>query len=184
MTRPTRSDGYFHELAALVTFGITTAVAIVCALIGHYVVSLGLIFGSIDGLFIDPDLDQRTATRAENRMYRISKVLGMLFHMYFVPYSLLPHRNILTHGSYGLFGWIAMVLIATPLRILYSFWWVFLLGALAEPVGQWLLWIPPLFWGGMYIGWAVQDVVHWWKDGMFRSRIRLIRYRRASNTRR
>jgi len=164
-----RSDGYYHERNALVVCGIATFAALLCILAKQPVLSTGLIFGVICGLFVDPDLDQRTTTRAENRMYRISKPLGALFHMYFIPYGLLPHRSVLTHGSYGLFGWVTMILVATPLRILYAFWWLVLLGILVEPsIGQWLLWIPPWFWVGMYTGWAAQDVVHWLRDGMFR----------------
>ena len=88
----------------------------------------------------------------------------MVFHMYFIPYSLIPHRSVLSHGGRNkLTGWIGMALIATPLRILYSHAWL----AIYLPLDRfrtYVSWIPAFYWLGLYVAWATVDIVHWVRD--------------------
>lgn len=157
------SDGEKHEwlatpvvIAIIITAGFLAFVSVP--------LTMGLCMGALCAFFIDPDLDQRSTTRAENRMYRMNKILGAVFHIYFIPYSLLPHRSVWSHGGRNkLTGWISMALIATPLRILYSHLWLALYLPL-EHFRSFLAWIPVHYWLGLYVAWALVDLVHWFRD--------------------
>lgn len=157
------SDGEKHENLAL---PVVIAIIITAGFLAFVspALTLGLCMGALCAYFIDPDLDQRDATRAENRIYRMNKILGAIFHMYFIPYSLIPHRSVLSHGGKNkLTGWIGMVLIATPLRILYTHAWLLIYLPL-ERFRTYIAWIPPFYWLGLYVAWAIVDCVHWLRD--------------------
>jgi hypothetical protein len=161
-----KSDGWYHERNSFITLTTLAIISMTLSLTGNWILGLGLIIGGICGLFIDPDLDQRTTTRAENRMYRINPLLGAVFHIYWIPYSLLPHRSVLTHGGFPPFGWVTMALIATPLRILYTFCWAIIPVVKLPELSGWLVGVPVAFWVSVYVGWYSQDVVHWLRDYM------------------
>lgn len=159
------SDGLLHERLAIL--------AVICLIMlsgpiafANIPLAMGICMGALCAYFIDPDLDLRGATRAENRMYQLNKPIGALFQMYYVPYSLIPHGSIWSHGGKNrLTGWIAMVLVATPIRIIYSHLWILLFVFLPTNVfREFLLWIPKLYWVGLYTSWAIVDVVHWFRD--------------------
>lgn len=122
-------------------------------------VCLGLAMGNLTGLYLflgaagafvaGPDLDVEGITEDEARWYRISPILGLLFHVYWLPYSLLPHRSIWSHLP-GL---------ASALRMAY---------ALAVPAYAWLHVGWPVPWaalGWVWVGWSVIDAVHLAMDG-------------------
>ena len=157
-------DGLSHERNAIITLMLLGFLSIPLFLLSP-ALSIGLIWGAICGFFIDPDLDHRGTTRAEYRMYRVNRLIGALFHMYWTPYqTFIRHGSLLSHGGKGLLGWVSMALIATPIRIVYSLWWLIPLALSVDFVYQWLMWIPGLFWLGLYLGWAAQDFVHWLRD--------------------
>lgn len=158
------SDGHYHERNAVVVLLVLCVVAIVLSCKWPEL-GAGILVGSVLGLFIEPDLDHRNVTRAENRAYRmLGKILGTMFQIYFLPYTLLGHRSFFTHGGFPPFGWVSMILIATPLRILYTFWWIILIGIIFPAAKNVFMTIPPLFFCGVYGGWGTQDIVHWLRD--------------------
>jgi hypothetical protein len=159
-----RSDGWYHQRLSIITLTILVVVSAVLTLRGWWVAGLGLVVGGICGLLIDPDLDQRDTTRAENRMYRFNKAIGAAFHMYWIPYALAFHRSEFTHGGGWPFGWMIMVLVATPLRIFYAFWWVAILVLKFPSWYDKFASVPLEFWMFIYAGWAAQDVMHWLRD--------------------
>jgi len=161
-----RTDGQHHQLNAVITLLISCAVSGFLTHLGHPWLALGLVLGSICGLFIDPDLDHEWVTVSEGRVSKLfGKTIGKMFRLYWAPYEImLRHRSPLSHGSFPPFGWLAMILVATPIRIVYSFLWAIPVVYYFPTVKMFLLDLPVLLWVGLYLGWAAQDLVHWIRD--------------------
>jgi len=156
------SDGWYHEMNAIMTLVVIVIISCVCAWFWWGWTAIGLLLGGVFGLFIDPDLDHPDATRAEYRAKRIfGKVLGTIFQTYWTPYTIFGHRSVFTHGGFSPLGWMLMIFIATPIRMIYAFWWI---GIVAIVKSTWIYWIPPSFWVALWVGWALQDFVHWLRD--------------------
>ena len=160
-----KSDGHYHQRNAIITL------LVFCAIAGFLVnrwpwLSLGLCLGSIAGLFIDPDLDHEWVTVSESRIIKLfGRTIGKLFRLYWSPYEImLRHRSPLSHGSFPPFGWLAMILIATPIRMGYSVLWMLPFTYYYPNVREFILQLSILLWIGMYVGWATQDFVHWLRD--------------------
>lgn len=124
--------------------------------------------GALGGMLIDPDLsDQHNiTTHTEQRMWRISPLLGYLFQVYWYPLSILiNHRAWISH----------LPVIGTTMRIVYMFGpplayiLVYWYGYSFDPVG-WVmhLWVNRANYhalGWMYLFWAYQDFLHLKLDG-------------------
>lgn len=154
MPKKKKNDGYYHQRNAIIVLIGTIIISIAT---GDY----GWVLGGLLGLFIDPDLDHEWLTTSESRVKKLfGNVIGKLFQLYWSPYHVLfRHRSPWTHGSKGL-GFIGMIFVATPIRILYTFWWLIPLGNRYE------LWSVyenlPLV--TIFCAWATQDLVHWLRD--------------------
>lgn len=160
-----RTDGYYHQRNAIVTLLIS------CACAGFLVIkwpllALGIALGSVCGLFIDPDLDHEWVTVSEGRISKLfGSTIGKLFRLYWAPYEiLLRHRSPLSHGSFPPFGWLIMILVATPIRMGYSVLWLLPVMYYYPTVKVFLLSLPTLLWIGLYVGWGIQDFIHWLRD--------------------
>lgn len=124
--------------------------------------------GAIGGMLIDPDLsDQHNiTTHTEQRMWRISPLLGYVFQVYWYPLSILiKHRAWISHWP----------VVGTTIRILYmfgpalSYVLVYGYGHRFDPVG-WVLYVwakrEDYHWlGWTYFWWAWQDFIHFKLDG-------------------
>jgi uncharacterized metal-binding protein len=124
--------------------------AVVCAASGYgiYAGDVGLVAGAVFGYLATPDLDLgQMRTHDENRMYRINRLLGALFQLYYLPYGkMFKHRSFWTHCP----G------IATAIRLVYSFWWLaFMWPPLLTPTDVLMVWL----------GASIQDAVHLHLDG-------------------
>ena len=80
---------------------------------------VAFLVGALAGLVLSPDLDQDSKVYSH---YITRTVFGkwaeVLLLTYFYPYSRsIPHRSSLSHAP----------VIGTLLRVVYVFWWVFLL---------------------------------------------------------
>ncbi len=149
-----RTDGYYHQRNAILTL---VGLCVVSVVTKNY----GWALGGLLGLFIEPDLDHEWRTTSEQRVKILfGSMIGKLFQLYWSPYHVLfRHRSPWTHGTKGL-GILTMVFIATPIRILYSFWWLLPLGHYYD---LWSVYkILPLT--TVFCAWAIQDVVHWIRD--------------------
>lgn len=164
------SDGARHGRIAVGVLITAIPIGIFLAVLYNVSLGVGVILGVICGYFIDPDLDQRSTTHTENRIYRINKVWGALHHIYWIPYSLLPHRCSLTHGGRLPLGWLTMA-IATMIRMTYALWWVIVVLVVCDNQG-WHTAIPLRFLIGLFAGWYVQDLGHWCKDFLFKKKRR------------
>jgi len=158
------SDGEVHEKLAIPVLFLLIFISGIVSFY-NFSLAIGLCLGAVSGFFIDPDLDQRDTTRAENRVYKISKILGLFFHAYWLPYSLLPHRSILTHGGRNkLTGWITMMFIATPLRMFYAHLWLLPVFSISTNLQEFVFGIPVLYWLGLWLSWSTLDNIHWLRD--------------------
>ena len=91
-------------------------------------------------------------------------IIGKLFRAYWSPYEIMfEHRSVWSHGGGLPFGWLVMVLVATPIRILYAFLPLIVILISRAQLKPLLMW-QPFFWLGLYWGWASQDLVHWMRD--------------------
>jgi len=169
--RRPRSDGSYHERNAVLVLLMLCGISGGLLICGHPALGFGLVLGGLFGLFNDPDLDHRDTTRAENRVRRLfGRVPDALFRLYWTPYTLFGHRSFFTHGGYGVSGMLAMVLVATPIRILYAFWWFILPSIFYAPIHKYVVQVPVSFWLVIYLGWAIQDAVHRLRDNKRRQR--------------
>jgi len=159
------SDGYYHEISAIVVT-VLCGIAAIFLIVPATLIGIGIFLGSVFGLFIPPDLDSKSTTRSEYRAYRLFGWLGAIFHSYFTFYAAIcgGHRSKLSHGGPPPWGWLRMILVATPFRMLYSLWWFVPLGCLWPSLWQLYGWLGWQFWLGLYVGWAIQDIVHWQRD--------------------
>ena len=159
------SDGYHHEVSAIIVTALC-GIGAILLMAPYPLVGTGIFLGSVCGLFIDPDLDHKNTTRAEYRAYRQFGWLGAIFQAYFTFYAAIcgGHRSRLSHGGPPPWGWLRMILVSTPFRMLYCMWWVVLLGRLWSSLWQLYIWLGWQFLLGLYVGWAIQDVVHWQRD--------------------
>ena len=162
------SDGAIHERNAIITLLCLGVVSLFSSLVSFHF-GIGLLWGAIQGLIVDPDLDKKEATHTEYRAVRVfGGFFGAVFQTYWSMYNIIPHRSILSHGGPPPFGWLWMMLIATPIRMIYSVLWAVPI-VIARPQQTWesVSRIPPPFLLGIYVGWALQDLVHWVRDYIF-----------------
>ena len=127
---------------------LACAAAVVAILTGHNA-GVWVFLGGVGAFLAGPDLDVEGVTEDEARWYRVSPLLGLAFHLYWLPYSLLPHRSMWSH----------MPGLASALRMAY---------ALLLPALWWLHQGWPVPWpvlGWMWVGWSVIDAVHLALDG-------------------
>lgn len=142
------ANGYQHARANYNALVVLAIIAGALALNGN-VGGLCVFLGGVGAFVAGPDLDIRGRTEDELRWYRASPVLGILFHAYWLPYSLIPHRS----------KWSHMPGLASALRMAY---------ALAIPAAWWLHTGRPIPWLAlvlMWVGWSLIDTVHLAKDG-------------------
>jgi uncharacterized metal-binding protein len=142
------ANGKQHSEANYTALVILAAAAVVLGLFGH-MAPFYVFLGGMGAFLAGPDLDVGGITEDEARWYRISPLLGLAFHLYWLPYSLLPHRSIWSHLP-GL---------ASALRMAY---------ALAIPAAWWLHVGWPVPWVALvwaWVGWSVIDAVHLALDG-------------------
>jgi uncharacterized metal-binding protein len=142
------ANGKQHSRANYTALVALAVVASAAAFAGHDF-ALWIFLGGVGGFLAGPDLDVKGVTEDEARWYRISPLLGLAFHLYWLPYSLIPHRSIWSHLP-GL---------ASALRMAY---------ALAIPAAWWLhVGYPVPWWELMWAwaGWSVIDTVHLALDG-------------------
>jgi len=151
-----KTDGFYHQINAII-------VLIVCCTISIATRDYGWALGGLLGLFIDPDLDHEWLTTAEARIKKLfGSFIGKLFQLYWSPYHVFfRHRSPWTHGTKGL-GFLTMIFVATPIRMLYAFWWLIPLGYKFD---LWSVYssLPLLT---IAVGWCLQDFVHWLRDFM------------------
>jgi uncharacterized metal-binding protein len=142
------ANGRQHSRANYTALVVLAAVAVVLGLLGHMAPFYAFL-GGMGAFIAGPDLDVEGVTEDEARWYRISPLLGLAFHLYWLPYSLIPHRSIWSHLP-GL---------ASALRMAYALaipgaWWLHV----GWPVPWWAL-------GWAWVGWSVIDTVHLALDG-------------------
>jgi Uncharacterized metal-binding protein len=125
------ANGKQHSEANYAALVALAAAAVVLGLLGHMAPFYAFL-GGMGAFLAGPDLDVEGITEDEARWYRISPLLGLAFHLYWLPYSLLPHRSIWSHLP-GL---------ASALRMAY---------ALAIPAAWWL-----------HVGWPVPGWALMW----------------------
>jgi uncharacterized metal-binding protein len=159
--------GPAHFAASLALLGVGAAAVAITRQDSGVIVGLAL------GAFITPDIDQNQRTDEEKRVYNIPLIgwlVGPLWQALWFPYAAwMPHRSLLSHGP----------LISTAGRMLYlglilallRWLGVQLLGILPPyapdtlDYWRWMIWPwPMLSIGAVYVGWAVQDVLHWIMD--------------------
>lgn len=138
------ANGRQHSEANYTALLILAAVSIAVVLALGRMEAFHAFLGAVGAFIAGPDLDVEGITEDEARWYRVSPLLGLAFHLYWLPYSLLPHRSMWSHLP-GL---------ASLLRMAY---------ALAIPAAWWLHvgWPVPvwaLVWA--WVGWSVIDAVH------------------------
>jgi uncharacterized metal-binding protein len=159
--------GPAHFAASLALLGVGAAAVAITRQDSGVIVGLAL------GAFITPDIDQNQRTEEEKRVYNIPLIgwlVGPLWQALWWPYAkVAKHRGLLSHGP----------LISTAGRMFYlglilallRWLGVQLLGILPPyapdtlDYWRWMLWPwPMLSIGAVYVGWAVQDVLHWIMD--------------------
>lgn len=133
-----------------------TAVVVVSAsaIAAHAVHPLfvGIGIGGVIGLFVEPDLDHHWRTQSEQRVRRISPVIGALWSAYWSPYDWThPHRGRSHTWPIG-----------TVERFIYILW-PLILASLYEFLNNWLFVLA--FWLLVFVGMTVQDCLHIYMDG-------------------
>lgn len=125
--------------------------------------AIGLGLGSIIGHLITPDIDHHKFTYEENRIYRLNKLLGALWWLFWWPYEkIFAHRGI-SHWK----------VIGTLTRFLYLLWYpLFYNSAIWTDTASWLFWL----W--LFLGWTVQDFAHLRLDRKKKKRKKLKPHRR------
>ena len=130
--------------------------------------AVGLVVGSLIGSVIDPDLRDmhNITTRSERRVWAlpiIGPVAGLLWETYWYPMArVIPHRSIWSH----------LPVLATAVAALYLFLplsaLLYLLFVSTGGLVGFLPWLLGLLQGWMvfvFIGWCVQDTIHFIQDG-------------------
>lgn len=122
--------------------------------------TLALYVGCLFGLICDPDLDIDHKTESEQRVYRFNRVLGFLWHKFWLPYALLiPHRHWSSH----------LPVVSTLIRHLYIFLLVWFVGMVFTVDPMWFEAIPiePTTYAYFLAGNIASDVGHWILDQSF-----------------
>lgn len=123
------------------------------------------VLGYLLGYYIDPDLDQPSMTAAEWRMVRDFKILGYIFIAWWMPYSIIKHRSVLSHSlAFSTAIRLAWLLLFPPLALL-----IYYFRGYALEYYQ--------FFVGIFIGLAMADSIHILADKG------IIRVRRGSRRR-
>lgn len=115
------------------------------------VVLVGSLSGYLLGKWITPDLDLFGITQNEWDVVKKGKLLGLFFVIYWLPYGYIfkgRHRSFWTHS----YIW------STLLRVIYGFFWVYLLGVnIGIELKSFLIF-------GLFIGLLMSDSIHIWAD--------------------
>lgn len=131
-----------------------------------FVYGASLVIGGVLGMLIDPDLRDQCAirTHSERRMERIPVIggfTGWAWQVYWYPLSRsLTHRSFLSHLP-GLATAIAAAWTFLPLPL---FFWLVHYGT----INGYFAWIADLWqpwWWWVFVGWVVQDCIHFIQDG-------------------
>ena len=137
--------------AALSTVAL---VAVPVALWAYHVeVPIGAVaVGLLVGLAISPDLDQEQVKTHDEARWRRIPVVGILWSCYWWLYAkVMPHRSIWSH----------LPVLGTAIRALYlgaPFWLALMLMGATVPS------VPPEWIAWAFVGWALQDTLHWAVD--------------------
>lgn len=146
------SDGITHaRYATVAATGITVAAAV--AAVAVHPACTGLALGAWAGLLVTPDRDHPMVTIEEIRIRRFNPVLAFITEVYWWPYTYMrPHR-----GKSHDFP------IGAVERFVYFMWFPIAWSFYYSVAG-----ILPLvaFWLMAIVGYAAQDAVHLWKDGL------------------
>lgn len=143
------APGRIHTETNYRLLQLLSVVAVAVAFLGYPLPAGAVMAGAFGGYLAGPDLDQSGVTEDELRWYRLHPLLGFLFHAYWLPYSLIPHRS----------KWSHLPGLASALRMAY---------ALALPGALWLWAGYPLPWATlawMWAGWTAMDANHLRLDG-------------------
>ena len=167
-----RPDGWYHARDATIVAILLTVVAIFLVILTGNWWWLGLIMGSGIAIIITPDLDHEWQTWTEGWVSRrFGMFVGKLFRLWWSPYEIIfSHRSFFTHGGFPPTGILVMALVATPIRILYTFLWLIPLAYYVEEVRVWLFNVPIEFWLMTYFGWGLGDFSHYLSDYVFTRR--------------
>lgn len=134
------ASGVQHSNASEKLFYLSVACAIPLSLNGNALPATSFCVGTLLGWLMTPDLDIAGRTHEETRIYRVSRLLGFIYQLYWKPYSrLVPHRKWYGH----------LPAIGTLLRALYAFWWLPLVVEMDWTMTLWIL-----------VGWTAQDTLH------------------------
>jgi uncharacterized metal-binding protein len=151
------ADGKTHaRITTALAVGATVTALLFLEQVGP-VIAVGVSAGAWMGLLVDPDLDLgQVRSESEAKFYRGSRVLGVCWQLYWLPYSKLcgGHRSQYSHSWPG----------GTVLRLLYA------LGPLiAATFFFWpdFVWDVGLFWGAVFAGLSLSDLAHLATDWLY-----------------
>jgi uncharacterized metal-binding protein len=141
-------NGRTHNAVSLLAAGHLTAVS-------AYLITAGAttpwvfctVGGALTGLLLSPDLDVDNGNISDAIIRRrLGCVIESLWHFYWSPYAkIIPHRGWLSHTP----------VVGTTIRVVYAFWWIFLLAPqIVVSEGFW-------YW---FAGLALVDAYHWFLD--------------------
>lgn len=141
-------NGYIHAQAANRAAIALCTTGIVGAAIVHPLF-VGVAFGGLVALYVDPDLDMHQHTQSEQRVWRYNRLLGVLWSLYWTPYDWAhPHRGTSHTWPYG-----------TLVRFVYALWPLLIASVF---VAHWLVII--CWWSLVFVGLSVQDCLHLYMD--------------------
>ena len=162
-------DGWKHEKIALRVRWIVMFISIALLPLTFFwkdavQVSIGLVFGSVMGWWVTPDIDHLSTTREEYRAIKKLGFLGALWVAYMTPYAyIFPHRSIWSHSIIG-----------TVVRIVYiSFLPIGVFILVCNKISEYTNLLESVTFADYYIilisifvGWFVQDMMHYLVDGI------------------
>ena len=159
-------DGYLHDrdgkLVMRVMAVLCSAMTILCMIlvliepmaIYFFHLPLGLWLGVVGGYWVTPDADHMGTTHEEYRAMRRLGFFGSLLVAWMTPYAYtFAHRS---KGSHSIWP-------GTPIRFLWATLILFIACAAVA------IWIDPLlvlWYPIMLIGWSIQDIFHYKRDGL------------------
>jgi uncharacterized metal-binding protein len=159
-------DGYLHDrdgrwviralspLCLIALIVCLVAIPFFPVLVYFLHLPIGLWLGLLGGYWVTPDADHMGTTHEEYRAMRKLGFLGSLLVAWMIPYAYtFSHRSRKSHSIWP----------GTPIRFLWATLPLFLISA---AVAIWLgpayvIWYPI-----MLIGWSIQDIFHYKRDGL------------------